>query len=137
MGKKWISDKTILKLVISILRKANMPKVYKINTKYQGVQTLTKEEVIQFLEDLAESIGNGDYAKVKRCNTCSHFSQSYCKNGRGYCYNLNAGYRNGRDFCYAWTPQTKEDKEFERSLNELRLQDERAGDGSEDSNQSN
>lgn len=137
LDNMWISDKTVLKLVANILRKTPSPKGYKINTKHRGVQTISHDDVIRFVEELAEAAGNGDYGAIHHCKTCGHFSRAWCKGGRGYCGNSASGYRNSTDYCSEWIPQTEQQKCVGRKLDELRLQDERVGDGSEDSNEGN
>lgn len=135
---RWVSDKTMLKLIAQILRKFPLSKGYKITTE-QGVEKILSEEVIQFTEDLAEAFYKGDYGEINRCKTCGNFDPSYCGRGRGWCSEF-VGYHTARDFCSSWIPQTEQKRELIRRITidenrkELeKLQAKRAGNVSKDS----
>lgn len=137
LKEKFISDKTMLKLVASILRKADLPKGYKVATVERRVEKVTAEEVIDFVESLAEALYTGDYAEVKRCDICGKFFPQWCSRGRGWCTEFT-GYKNSRDFCSAWIPMTEEQKYDRRKMREFRAsQTQRAGNVSKNRHKGN
>lgn len=143
LKNKWVSDRVMLKLVAKILRKSPMAKGYKITTE-RGVEKVTSEEIIQFVEDLAEALYKGDYGEIKHCKTCGNFDPKFCGRGRGWCPEYG-GYHSARDFCSGWIPMTEQQVRFrKKSREELenleqfeQLQTQRAGNGSKGSTKGN
>lgn len=138
MENRWASEKTLLKLVANILRKSPMAKGYKVKT-LNGVEKITAEELIQFVEYLAEALHTGEYGRIQRCKTCGRFDPDWCGRGRGWCPEFVA-YKTNRDFCSAWTPLTEQQKEQRKRRQSFELgqvQTKRAGNSSKNSRKGN
>ena len=105
---KWIPDKTMLKLAAKIVSsKPTGAKGYRVKTP-RGIETVTIEEVSQFLTELAEKVAVGEYGPMHLCKTCGKFSRAWCKGGRGYCSGHMSGYKTSSDFCSEWTPNNEQ-----------------------------
>jgi hypothetical protein len=139
LENKGVLDNILLKMVAKVLKDSPRTKGFKIKT-LDGVVTITHEELIQFVEKLAEEIAKGNYDKLSKCSTCGNFSYPGRKGGRGWCSPKNfTSFRKKDDYCSQWIPMTEEQKYVRRKLDEQfgQLQTKRAGNGSKNSRKGN
>lgn len=138
MHQKSIPDATLLRLVSKVLKRADLPKGFKIKGKWD-TKTITCEELVEFVDALAEELSTGGYGVIRRCCTCGNYGHPGRKSMRGLCPShegSNLKYMD--DFCSYWKPMTKEQTTTRERIDELfKSQNERAGDVSEDSQQGN
>lgn len=125
--EKGIPDTTIMKLVSKLLRRSNLPKGFKIKT-LSGVQTITSEELIGFVDSLAEGLEKGDYGVIRRCDTCGNYGHPGRKNKRGLCPSHEGSFlKYPTDFCSSWKPMTKEQQKMKERIDEVfKIQNERS-----------
>ena len=136
---KGIPDATVLKIVSKILKDSTPTKAFRVNTS-DGKKTLSYEEIIKFIDALAVRLEDGRYGVIRRCDTCGNFSPSGQKGRRGCCSpKEHTLFREPTEYCSKWVPMTKEQKHIKEVLDGhfKSLQTKRAGDGSEDSSESN
>ena len=139
LKNKGVLDSTLLKMVAKVLKENPRTKGFKVKT-IRGVATITHEELIQFVEALAEEIKQGNYDQLNKCETCGNFSHPGKRGAKGCCFPKNfTSFRKVTDYCSNWTPMTEEQKYIRRKTNEQfgQLQTKRAGDGSKNSKKSN
>lgn len=138
MSKKGIPDTTMLKLVSKILKRADLPKGFKIKGKWD-TKTITREELIEFVEALTEELDKGGYGVINRCATCGNYGHPGRKDRKGLCPSHDgSNLKYMSDFCSYWKPMTKEQIKVRESIDELfKPQNERIGDVSEDNQQGN
>lgn len=138
MHQKGIPDTTLLKLVSKILKKADLPKGFKIKGRWD-TKTITREELIEFVDALTEELNTGGYGVIRRCQTCGNYGHPGRKSMRGLCpSHEGSNLKYIDDFCSYWKPMTKEQIRVRESIDELfKSQNERIGDVPEDSRQGN
>lgn len=118
LKNQGISDETALKLVFKVLKRNQSIKGFKVNTK-KGEKTITFDELLKFVEDLANSLSEGSYGEIRHCNTCGNFSRSGTKGQRGWCCpDTHTSFRNNKDYCSGWKPMTEEQKHIKEVLDE-------------------
>lgn len=134
MQDKGIKDATMMKLVVKILKRSDLPKGFKINNKWH-TKTITREELIEFVEALTQGLDKGDYGAIHRCDTCGRYGHPGRKDMRGICPQHKGSYlKYMTDFCSYWTPMTKEQQNMKERIDELfKPQNERIGDVHKDS----
>ena len=136
---KGVLDSTMLKIVAKVLKtNTSGVKGFKLKT-LKGPTTVTFEEVIQFVETLADEMSKGNYAELKKCETCGNYSYPGKKGARGTCFPKEfTSFRRVDEHCSQWVPMTKEQEYTRRKVREFfTLQTKRTGDGSEDSQEGN
>ena len=136
---KRIDDSTMLRLIAKILR-GNTDKVkgFKVKT-INGVALLPYDDVIKFVETLAEEMAEGNYDEINRCETCGNFGYPGKRGAPGWCSPKgNTPNKNLKDYCSGWIPMTEQQEYTRRKINEFTpLQTQRAGDELEDSSEGN
>ena len=116
--KKGIPDATVLKIVAKILKNNPPSKGFKVKTS-QGMQTLTPEEIVRFVEALAARLDDGRYGVIRRCDTCGNFSRSGKANQRGWCSPKERTlFKHKNEYCSNWIPMTAEQKHIKERINE-------------------
>lgn len=139
LENKGVLDNTLLKMVAKVLKDTPRTKGFKVKT-LDGVVTITYEELIQFVEKLAEEIANGNYDQLNKCATCGYYSYPGKKGGKGWCCPKNfTSSRRNDDYCSQWTPMTAEQEYIRRKVDGQfgQLQTKRAGNGSKNSRKGN
>lgn len=115
---KGIPDALVLKLVSTLLRRNQTGKGFRLKTK-KGERTMTYDEIIAFVDELAERMKSDEYIEVRRCNTCGNFSRSGVRGMRGSCFPKHfTSFRSNNDFCSGWTPMSEEQKRLKEALDE-------------------
>ena len=113
---KDIPDSTVLKLVSTLLRRSQAGKGFRLKTK-KGEKTLTYDEVIAFVDELAERMNRREYIKVRRCDTCGNFNRPGIKGGLGCCFPKNfTCSRLSTDYCSGWIPMSEEQRRLKEVL---------------------
>lgn len=115
---KGIPDSTVLKLVSKLLARGQYGKGFKLKTK-NGERTMTYDEVIAFVDALAERMKHNEYAVIHRCDTCGNFSRPGVKGKRGCCFpKKHTCFRYPTDYCSGWQPMSEEQKRLKEALDE-------------------
>lgn len=118
LKEKGIPDSTMLSLVAKLLRRDTTTKGFKVKG-VDGVQPVTYDEVVQFVETLSQQVKEGQYREVNHCDTCRYFSGTPM-GSRGACFPDNfTSSRVKKDFCSGWTPMTPEQEQTRRKINAL------------------
>lgn len=113
---KDIPDSTVLKLVSTLLKRNQSSKGFRLKTK-KGERTMTYDEVVAFVDELAARMKRGEYARVHRCDDCGNFNRPGAKGARGCCFPKNPTCsRSKTDFCSSWTPMTAEQRQLKEAL---------------------
>ena len=134
MKEKGIPDKTMMLLIAKLLKRDTSTKGFKVKG-VDGIQPVTYSEVIQFAEELAQRMSQGEYLQINKCSTCGNFDAPP-KGARGACFPKNPTCsRTKNDYCSSWIPLDESQKYFRRKMDEL--QSKRVGDDSENSPQGN
>lgn len=140
LKKKGVLDSTVLKMVSRVLKETTPTrKGFKVKT-LRGEAVVTHEELIQFVDKLAEEIQQGNYDKLRKCETCGNFGYPGRKGAKGWCSPKDySSFRKPEDYCSQWIPMTEQQKHTRRVLRgeSGTLQTERAGNGSKDSKKGN
>lgn len=119
LDDKDIQDATVLKLVSKLLRKNQSTRGFRLKTK-RGERTLTYNEVIQFVDELATRLGDGRYGVIRRCDTCGNFSRPGNPKSKGYCFpKTHTSFRAKTDFCSRWTPMDANQKYIKEKIDEF------------------
>lgn len=115
---KGIPDATVLRLVSKLLRSHQSNKRFRVKTK-SAEGTLTYDEVIRFVDELAKRVDDGRYGEIHRCDTCGNFNRSGKLGKRGWCSPKEyTSFRNKTDHCSNWIPMTQEQKQIREKINE-------------------
>lgn len=139
---KGVLDSTMMKVVARVLKNnTSGVKGFKLKT-LRGVVNVTYDEIVQFVETLAEEMSKGNYDKLRKCDTCGNFSYPGRKGAKGCCFPKEfTSFRKTEDYCSQWIPMNAEQKYIRRRMLESNefgtLQTQRAGDGSENSKKGN
>lgn len=105
---KGIPDSTVLKVVATLLKRGEATKGFRVKTLH-GKRVLTHDEVIQFVEELAQRLDEGSYGAIRRCSTCGNFNRSGKANTRGWCSPKEfTSFRKTNEYCSRWIPMTPE-----------------------------
>lgn len=113
---KDIPDSTVLKLVSTLLKRNQSSKGFRLKTK-KGERTMTYDEVVAFVDELAEKLKRGEYTRVHRCDECGHYSRPGAKGERGCCFPKHiTSFRNKTDYCSGWTPMSAEQRQLKEAL---------------------
>ena len=119
MTEKGIKDATLMKIVVKILKRADLPKGFKIKGKWD-TKTITREELIEFVEALTEELDKGGYGVIRRCDTCGRYGHPGRKSKKGLCPShegSNLKYHD--DFCSYWKPMTAEQQKMKERIDEV------------------
>ena len=113
----------MMKIVAKILKNnTSGVKGFKLKT-LKGPATVTYEEIIQFVEILAEEMAKGNYDELRKCETCGNFSYPGKLGTRGSCFPKEfTSFRKLTDYCSGWVPMTKEQENTRRSVREFHIQ---------------
>lgn len=115
--KKCIQDDTAIRLVAHILKK-QPSKSYKVKTS-NGDRVVSTEELVKFLEALAERLHDGRYGVIRRCDTCGNFSRSGKLGKRGWCSpKKHSLFRDKTDYCSGWIPMSPEQEHIKERIDE-------------------
>lgn len=115
---KDIPDSTVLKLVSKLLARNKAGKGFRLKTK-KGDKTITYDEVIDFVDKLAEHLQRREYIRVRRCDTCGNFNRPGLKGGRGCCFPKDfTCSRVSTDYCSGWIPMSAEQKRLKEAIDE-------------------
>lgn len=113
-----VPEYLVLKLVSTLLKRNPACKGFKLKTK-KGYKTMTFDEVVAFVDELADSMKRNEYIAVRRCDTCGNFSRAGVRGARGSCFPKHfTSFRHNDDFCSGWTPMSEEQKRLKEALNE-------------------
>lgn len=116
LANKEISDATALKMVSKLLRRSQPTKGFRVKTR-SGEKTLTYDELLQFVDDLATRLDEGSYGVIHRCDTCGNFSRPGRINQRGCCFPKKlTSFRNREDFCSMWIPMDENQKYLKEKM---------------------
>lgn len=142
LQNKGVLDSTMLRVVARVLKNnTSGVKGFKLKALH-GSTTVTFDEIVKFVETLADEIAKGNYDELRKCATCGNFSYPGKKGGNGCCFPKEfSSSRKVDDYCSRWLPMTKEQEYTRKKVKELNefgaLQTKRAGNGSADSKKGN
>lgn len=118
LSDKNVADSKALKMVAKLLKKQPSAKGFKLKTN-KGEQIVTPDELIQFVETLAEKLDAGDYGEIHRCDTCGNFSRSGKRKDVGACFpKTYTATRLTTDHCSGWTPMDAEQRHIKERMDE-------------------
>lgn len=118
LRSKSISDAKALKMVAKLLRKHPSNKGFRLKT-ITGDKTVTYDELIEFVEELAKRLAEGSYQEVYTCNTCGNYSRSGKYANLGACFPKEfTSTRKSTDYCSGWVPMDKEQQRTKESMDE-------------------
>ena len=116
--KKSIPDATALRMVAKLLKRQPATKGFNLKTN-SGYKTVSYDELIKFVEALADRLDDGRYGEIRRCDTCGNFSRSGGRKSMGACFPKN--YSSGKkttDYCSGWIPMNEEQKHIKKRMDE-------------------
>lgn len=110
LREKGIPDATVLKLVSKLLKRNPSSKGFRIKVR-NGTETLTYDEVVKFVDNLASQLASGGYGEIRRCDTCGNFSRPGARGMRGWCFpKERTSFKDTKDYCSGWIPMDEQQK---------------------------